>query len=167
MGYFVLYFFVFALLLLAFLFVWRFPWLLLLLIPFVALFIWLLHEEIRKNHTSDADEIQAEEHMGNTINTKLVGVTHENHAGENIQDILPLLHKGNALAFVREYDNSYDENAISVYCGSNHIGYLDRKTAEHIAKYMDMGVYVTGKVTEVTGGGNVSFGCRIELLIHE
>ena len=66
------------------------------------------------------DEIQAEEHMGNTINTKLVGVTHENHAGENIQDILPLLHKGNALAFVREYDNSYYHNCKKLYEWNEH-----------------------------------------------
>ena len=168
MGYFILYFFGFALLLLAFLFVWRFPWLLLLLIPLVALFIWVLYDDNRKKHvSSDTDTIQTEEHRENTINTKLVGVTYENHDGESIQDILPFLNKGESLAFVREYDNPYDKNAIAVYCGSSHIGYLDRSTAERIAEYMDTGVRVTGMVTEVTGGGNVSFGCRIELLIHE
>ena len=168
MGYFILYFFGFALLLLAILFVWRFPWLLLLLIPLAVLFVWLLYDESRKKHASSVDDkIQTEDHGSNTINTKLVGVTYENHAGENIQDILPLLQKGNALALVREYDNPYDGNAIAVYCGSSHIGYLDRRTAEHIAEYMDIGVRVTGTVTEVTGGGNVSYGCRIELKIHE
>lgn len=101
------------------------------------------------------------------INTKLVGVTRRNKTGEEIQSILPKLKAGEPLAFVREYDNPHDDNAVAVYCGSSSIGYINRTLAEDIACDIDAGVRVTGSITAITGGGDVSYGCNIMIIVHE
>ena len=103
---------------------------------------------------------------GRRIATKLVGVTRRNKSGEEIQSILPKLRAGETLAFVREYDNPYDDNAVAVYCGSSGIGYINRTLAEDIAREIDAGVRVTGSITDITGGGNVSYGCNIMIIVH-
>lgn len=103
---------------------------------------------------------------GRRIATKLVGVTRRNKSGEEIQSILPKLRAGDTLAFVREYDNPYDDNAVAVYCGSSGIGYINRTLAEDIACEIDAGVRVTGSITDITGGGNVSYGCNIMIIVH-
>ena len=171
--------FIAVLLLLGIMLVFSRPWLLWIIVPVILLCIIAFIYEMKKDTPStqnvapqnDNDSIpeEAADDISDgekTINTKLVGVTHLNNKGFEIQDILPELHAGDQLAFILDFGNAYDDNAIAVYCGSSHIGYLNRKFAAKIADHIDWGDRITGSITEITGGGELYYGCNITLTIH-
>lgn len=159
--------------------VFRQPWLLWIIVPVILLIIIAFIYEMKKDAPStqnaapqnDNDNIpeEAADDISDgekTIKTKLVGVTHLNNKGFEIQDILPELRAGDQLAFILDFGNAYDDNAVAVYCGSSHIGYLNRKLAAKIADHIDWGDRITGSITEITGGGELYYGCNITLTIH-
>lgn len=171
--------FIAVLLLLGIMLVFSRPWLLWIIIPVIILFIITIVYGMKKDAPTtqnttpqnDNDSTSAETAHNisdgeKTINTKLVGVTHLKNKDFEIQDILPELHAGDQLAFILDFGNAYDDNAIAVYCGSSHIGYLNRKLAAKIAGHIDWGDRITGSITEITGGGELYYGCNITLTIH-
>lgn len=101
-----------------------------------------------------------------SIDTRIAGVRCTNDKGKEIQAILPTLHKGDKLIFVREPQNEYDKNAIKVICGYQHIGYIKSELAEKIAPLMDCGRIPKGIITEIIANKNdKSYGCKIHINI--
>ncbi len=97
--------------------------------------------------------------------TKVVGVTKLNDDGQQIQSILATITPSDSLTFVREPNNPYDANAIKVVCDYQHIGYIKADIAEDIAPLMDSGKKLSGHITEITGGGDLNYGCNIHIKI--
>lgn len=99
---------------------------------------------------------------GETIYTKVVGVTFD-----GIQSVLPRLHAGMPLIFIREPNNQYDRNAVAVWCSGKKIGHLSRDLAADIAPQIDAGADVEGTIEAITGGNGKTYGCNIELTIYQ
>ena len=54
---------------------------------------------------------------------------------------------GELMSLVREPDNQYDPNAIRVYNSQGHgVGYISRRQAASIARTMDAGARIYGRV---------------------
>ncbi len=52
---------------------------------------------------------------------------------------------GNALRFIKEPDNQYDENAVAIYAGKNKIGYVYKgKNQDMINDWINSGKYLSG-----------------------
>jgi len=54
--------------------------------------------------------------------------------------------KGEPLNLVREPDNKFDANAISVRHSGNHLGYIPREDAVYIADMIDKGEEIIAKL---------------------
>lgn len=66
---------------------------------------------------------------------------------DNIEAIEPKLIEGTEVAFFREVDNAFDGNAILVKdADGNKLGYVPRVNNEILARLMDAGKLVYGKV---------------------
>jgi HIRAN domain len=50
---------------------------------------------------------------------------------------LPGIESGTTITLVREPDNPHDKNAVAVWIGTTHVGYLPSKDNPPIAAYMD------------------------------
>jgi hypothetical protein len=92
----------------------------------------------------------------------VVGVSFDNH-----QDVISKLRVGDRLVLVREPENVYDPNAIAVKTESGEkVGYIDRITAEDIARGLDSleKRHIPAEVADITGGltGDSKLGVRIE-----
>ena len=76
-------------------------------------------------------------------------------------------HTGDELILKREPDNTYDRNAIRIYHKETDIfiGYIKSELAQTIAPIMDNGTGFSGRVTDITGGGELEHGINIELII--
>ncbi len=94
--------------------------------------------------------------------TKVVGVTFN-----GIQNIIPTLHSGMHLDFVREPYNTHDSNAIAVKCRGENIGHLSAELAAELAPLMDSGISVDGEIKDITGGGSLNYGCNIEVTVYK
>lgn len=104
---------------------------------------------------------------GDTLHTKIVGVTKRNDCGDKIQDILEEISDfadGASLELEHEEDNSYDENAIKVFYSNEHIGYINRDLAAELAPLVD-DERVEAELCQITGGDGLSYGCNILLRI--
>jgi hypothetical protein len=64
------------------------------------------------------------------MRTYIAGVNHRPGAKERLAQILP----GETLTLAREPDNAYDKNAVAVYDGDKHLGYVPAVDAPAIAK---------------------------------
>ena len=103
--------------------------------------------------------------------TKIVGVTKTNDEGKQIQRILKEMSEeyceGSLLELEHDADNPYDDNAIKVFYGGEHIGYIGRDLAKELAKLVDADI-VEAEISEITGGADgKSFGCNIHVRIRE
>lgn len=77
--------------------------------------------------------------------TRVVGLGYENRAA-----YLKSLHPGNTVFLIREPDNPYDENAITVVTPKGEmLGYLRRTLAEILAPQMDRGLELNASVAFV------------------
>ena len=96
------------------------------------------------------------------FNSKIVGSTFIPGG----QEALKALSIGQVLFLVREPDNEYDPNAIAIYNGNVHLGYLPKDTAAKINKDVADGL-VQCEVAELTGGtaGKENRGCNILITI--
>jgi len=66
---------------------------------------------------------------------------------EDIEEIEPELEKDGPLVFKREPDNEHDKLAIAIYGkGERIIGYIPQRKNEILARLMDAGKIVYGKV---------------------
>lgn len=85
-----------------------------------------------------------------------------------LKDKKPLynLEEYSKLQLVRECDNQYDENAVSLYFEGKHIGYVPRKENQEIAAMLEAGMHnqLVTYVTEIKAQhGKVSFNISVYL----
>ncbi len=96
------------------------------------------------------------------IYTKVVGVTYDNDDGTNRQDNIELLEVNDDLELTEtEYK---DEPAYIVEGAYGQIGFLKKELAAEL--YEDSYLYHDAKVKSITGGGDKSYGCNIEIICH-
>lgn len=96
---------------------------------------------------------------GKDFYSKIVGVTFDNR-----QSLIRNLSVSQELKLVREYNNKYDSNAIKVCTLSgSQLGYIPKDTARNLSKSMDSGTKFKVTVSNVTGGGNYSYGANIHI----
>jgi hypothetical protein len=92
---------------------------------------------------------------------------HSNIAGtSHYQDALRRCKAGERLWLLREPNNPYDTNAVSVWGQAGElIGYINRELAVDLAPQMDRGVWIEVTISELTGGtpDNPTLGCNIYL----
>lgn len=94
--------------------------------------------------------------------TKVVGVTFN-----GIQSILPQLHEGMPVQFIREPNNPFDHNAIGIWCNGKKIGHLSADEATSIAPQMDRGIPYDGEISQITGGKGKTYGCEISVNVYK
>lgn len=94
--------------------------------------------------------------------TKVVGVTFN-----GIQSILPQLHEGMPVQFIREPNNPFDRNAIGIWCNGKKIGHLSADEATSIAPQMDRGIPYDGAISQITGGKGKTYGCEISVNVYK
>jgi single-stranded-DNA-specific exonuclease len=88
--------------------------------------------------------------------TKVVGVTFEGR-----QDVIGGLTPGAPVELRRQPDNPHDANAIGVFFGALHVGYLRREIARRLAPKLDGGERYRAQIASVTGGGARSLGVNL------
>ncbi|HTV75030.1 MAG TPA: DEAD/DEAH box helicase [Candidatus Acidoferrales bacterium] len=92
------------------------------------------------------------------FNTKLVGVSFEGR-----QNTVAGLASGDPLTLVRQPENPKDANAIAVFFGALHVGFIRKEIARRVAPNIDGGDRYEAVVTDVTGGGD---GRHVGVNIH-
>ncbi len=91
------------------------------------------------------------------FHTKVAGVTFEGR-----QELVRSLRPGESLILRREPENPHDPHAVKVVLGSGaHIGYLSARVAARLAPSMDTGIRYAATVSQLTGGGERSYGVNI------
>ena len=97
-----------------------------------------------------------------TYHSKLVGVTFEGR-----QDIISTLRGKEPLRVRREKDNKYDPRAVAVDVYKNDewlpIGYIAKDKNKDISETLDAGNTVYISISDITGGGDRSYGVNISL----
>lgn len=71
------------------------------------------------------------------------------HAGKRVWDGLRV---GDALTLVRESDNPHDPRAVRVEWRGEKLGYVPRAGNETVAKLLDRGVALSGRITHLQPG---------------
>ena len=59
------------------------------------------------------------------------------------------MHVGDALTLVREPDNLYDANAVSVEWNGHKLGYIPRKENEAVARQIDRANRLQARITKL------------------
>lgn len=78
--------------------------------------------------------------------TYIAGVNYRPGARDKLASMID----GEALRLVRQPENPYDKNAVAVYDGGVHLGYVPAVDAVTIAKAMDQGLKVSAVVNRVS-----------------
>ncbi len=109
---------------------------------------------------------RADDYLGSTLRgieeawsfyTKVAGVTFEGR-----QELIPQIHAGQSLRLTREPANPHDPHAIAVCTeDGRQLGYLSARLASRLAPSLDTGTRYTVTASQVTGGGDRSFGLNI------
>ena len=92
----------------------------------------------------------------------LAGFQH--YAGKRVWDELKV---GDALTLTRESDNAYDTNAIRVEWHGEKLGYVPRAGNDTIAKLMDKGSKVSGRIVHLKSGRSHWQRILFEVLLEE
>ena len=92
----------------------------------------------------------------------LAGFQH--YAGKRVWDELKV---GDALMLIREPDNAYDVNAIRVEWHGEKLGYVPRAGNDTIAKLMDKGSKVSGRIVHLKSGRSHWQRILFEVLLEE
>ena len=95
-----------------------------------------------------------------TIRTKVKGVTFDNEDGTNRQDILGRVFEHDRLE-IEKYTYK-GAPAAYVKCNGEIIGNLSAELAESLAERYPDAEY-EARITELTGGGERTIGCNIEI----
>lgn len=61
----------------------------------------------------------------------------------------PWLHEGRQLELIREIENPYDTNAISVFWETERLGYVPKTHSEHLAALWHSGVKLHAEVVKL------------------
>ncbi|MDR7470898.1 MAG: single-stranded-DNA-specific exonuclease RecJ [Armatimonadota bacterium] len=92
-----------------------------------------------------------------SFHTKVAGVTFEGR-----QSVIPHVRPGQRLRLVREPANPHDPHAVAVCTeDGQHLGYLSARLAGRLAPSMDAGTRYQATASQVTGGGERSYGLNI------
>jgi len=84
-------------------------------------------------------------------------------AFRNLADIEPNLVPGNILTFKREPGNKHDKLAIEIFDQEEHsLGYVPRQKNEVLARLMDAGKLVFGKIESIK---NINKWLKIDVMI--
>jgi hypothetical protein len=76
------------------------------------------------------------------IDTHVAGTTHR-----DLTEIEPTLNANDLLCFNRDPDNKHDKLAIKIFCpAGHHIGFVPRTKNEVLARLMDAGKLIIGKL---------------------
>jgi hypothetical protein len=99
------------------------------------------------------------------MKTTIVGTKYRGRAAIAV---LTRLRPGDRLRLVREPDNPHDSNAVAVYSGTTHIGYIprliNRDVADRIMSADSVFAIVTAEA--IIEKGELRFGARIEVNNH-
>lgn len=102
-------------------------------------------------------------HIQRDFHSKIAGAS-------NYQDAIKHCKAGERLWLVREPNNPYDRNAISVWNqGKELIGYIGKDLAADLAGQMDRGQWIEVTVSELTGGtpDKPHVGCNIHITFQQ
>lgn len=95
--------------------------------------------------------------------TKVAGVTYDNR-----QTAVSALTPGDGLVLTREPGNPHDPHAIAVSTAAGaQVGYLSARLAARLAPSVDTGTRYAATVTQVTGGGERSYGLNVYIRRQE
>ncbi len=96
------------------------------------------------------------------VPTRVAGVSH-------YQDAVSHCYESQPLVLVRESENIYDSNAIMVFAGGSHIGYIPRKDNEWFALQLDKGHIIDADIYKVVLGDGYksTIGVRINVYFPE
>lgn len=95
--------------------------------------------------------------------TKVAGVSYDNR-----QPRIAALQPGDPLILTREPGNPHDPHAIAVTTREGaQLGYLSARLAARLAPSVDIGERYAATVSQVTGGGDRSYGLNIYIRRHE
>jgi len=86
------------------------------------------------------------------------------YAGNRVWDALQV---GDALTLIRETDNSYDTHAIRVEWRGEKLGYVPHVGNESIAKLLDKGAKVSGRIVNLHRGRSHWQRLLFEVLLEE
>ena len=86
------------------------------------------------------------------------------YAGKQVWDELKI---GDTLALIREPDNAYDPQAIRVEWRGAKLGYVPRAGNETIAKFLDRGAKVSGRIVNLHAGRSHWQRILFEVLVEE
>ena len=72
---------------------------------------------------------------------------------------------GDDVALVREADNVYDPNAVRVEWRGHMVGYVPRRQNAHLARQLDRGVPLAGRITRLEKSRNGRNRVSYEILV--
>ena len=84
------------------------------------------------------------------------------HAGKTLW---PQMRVGDALALIREPDNSHDAKAVRVEWQGHQIGYVPHRENADVARFMDGGQTLVARITRLAEGRDPWSRVRFEILI--
>lgn len=91
--------------------------------------------------------------------TKVMGVSFEGR-----QDLVAGLLPGQELELKRQPENPHDTNAVAVFFGILHLGFLRKQIAKHLAPLIDGGIRYRARIEHITGGRDgKNFGVNIRV----
>lgn len=85
------------------------------------------------------------------------------HAGRRVWNALRV---GDALTFEREPDNPHDPRAVRVLWKGEMLGYVPRAGNETVARLMDQGVALSGRITHLERGRSHWSRIQFEVVIE-
>lgn len=103
--------------------------------------------------TGVPDPLAESRHPDRTFLMAVAGESQTNEDGSSRQKLISKLKPGMPLMLVREPDNPYDPDAISIRDSRGSIfGYIPRAKAGKLARQLDGDVEVAAWVEDITGG---------------
>jgi hypothetical protein len=124
-----------------------------------------LDESVIARRGSDSAEAETE-----LFRFRIAGVSHSNRDGSSRQVKLARLRSADdsarELELVHETDNPYDANAVAIIDRSiGQLGYVPRDLAARVARRLDRGEKLVGRLRSFVGGGYQHFlGVEISVL---
>lgn len=95
--------------------------------------------------------------------TKVVGVTFEER-----QEIVRQLQEGETLVLKRQPENPVDPNAVAVFReNEEQVGFLKKRLAKELSRYLDKGIKYKCKVSEVTGEDEKENNLGVNILVEK
>jgi hypothetical protein len=99
-----------------------------------------------------------------TFHSKIAGVSHQNDDGVSRQRIIASCRLGEELELVRDHHNPIDPNAVRILRrNGEQLGYVTAYLAKDLAPAIDHGTPIRVRISDLTGGGELTSGVNIEV----